>query len=549
MADKIPPATATTAAEELGTDDRGLHYARRGDAVDQTSSVDSDILGYDADRMKARALLTVAEEKRLMRRIDWHLMPLCSLMFLFKNIDANNASNARIMNKGTDQNILTQLGMSSNAYNFIVTIYYIPYIVAEAPSNLFIKRVLPSRWQSRIMVTWGICLACHAAVTNKHGLYAARFFLGLCEAGMFPGVILQMCYWYRPDEMSIRLLYFYALGNFSNIISGVLAYAFDTISGRGGLSGWQWIFLVEGIVTIVFGAALWFILPDFPNQAKWLTDKEKAFIQARLPANAPRAEELNFNIREVLSALKDKRMWLFTMVWATMTVGTTGLSFYQPTVIANLGFTSIARSQLLNIPTAVLTIIIIAISGFFADSAWLPRPVLPLSILVVIMACYSVLYTFPNTGGVYTATVLANAVSSSWYPLMWPWRVQTTSRATGSAFAIGFVNSYGQIGGAVGAQIFQSKYAPHYTVSFAIAMAMVGACILVTCLTWWVTRDTERRTREIKKARMAAAKRGESVLDDVDPDVDLWKTRAVDDKEKGNGKSAGAGTVHVSEAA
>lgn len=108
---------------------------------------------------------------------------------------------------------------------------------------------------------------------------------------------------------------------------------------------------------------------------------------------------------------------------------------------------------------------------------------------------------------------------------MWPWRVQTTSRATGSAFAIGFVNSYGQIGGALGAQIFQSKYAPHYTVSFAVAMDVVGACILATLLTWYVTRDTERRTREIKKARVEAAKRGESVLDDVDASVDLRRIK------------------------
>lgn len=104
---------------------------------------------------------------------------------------------------------------------------------------------------------------------------------------------------------------------------------------------------------------------------------------------------------------------------------------------------------------------------------------------------------------------------------MWPWRVQTTSRATGSAFAIGFVNSYGQIGGAIGPQIFQSKYAPHYTTSFAIAMAVLGGCIVVTCVTWWVTRETERQTRMIKKLRVKAAKRGESVLDDVDANADL----------------------------
>ncbi|KIW23996.1 uncharacterized protein PV07_09736 [Cladophialophora immunda] len=498
-----------------------IHVVPRGEEVADDSSLENEIVGYDAERMKARTLLTEAEERKLMRRVDWHLMPLCSIMFLLKNMDYQNAANARIMNKGTHQNILTQLHMSSNDYNFISTIYYIPYIIFEAPSNLFIKKMLPSRWQSRIVVSWGIAIACHAAVTSKGGLYTARFFLGMCEAGMFPGVLLQMVYWYRPDEMSIRLLYFYALGNFSNVISGVLAYAFDTISGRDGLSGWQWLFLVEGVITIAFGILLFFLLPDFPKQAKWLSDKEKAFIQARLPANAPRAEELNFSFREIVTALKDKRMWLFTLVWATMTVGTTGLTFYQPTVIANLGFTSIAKSQLLNIPTSFLSIMIIAISGYFADSAWLPRPIIPLGFLVSILACYSVLYTFPNNGGVYAATVLANSFAQSWYPLMWPWRVQTTSRATGSAFAIGFVNSYGQIGGAIGPQIFQSKYAPHYTVSFAIAMAVIGACILVTSVTWWITRETERQTRRIKKLRMKAAKRGESVLDDVDANADV----------------------------
>ncbi|ETI25369.1 hypothetical protein G647_02142 [Cladophialophora carrionii CBS 160.54] len=502
-------------------DDTTVHVVRRGEAVEDDTSLESEIVGYDAERMKARSLLSEAEEKKLMRRVDWHLMPLCSIMFLLKNMDYQNAANARIMNRGTPQNILTQLHMSANDYNFISTIYYVPYIVFEAPSNLFIKKILPSRWQSRIVVSWGIAIACHAAVTSKGGLYTARFFLGMCEAGMFPGVLLQMVYWYRPDEMSIRLLYFYALGNFSQVISGVLAYAFDTISGRSGLSGWQWLFLVEGVITIAFGIALFFILPDFPKQAKWLTEKEKAFIEARLPGNAPRAEEVNFNFREILAALKDKRMWLFTLVWATMTVGTTGLTFYQPTVIANLGFTSIAKSQLLNIPTSCLSISIIAVSGYFADSAWLPRPILPLGFLVTILACYSVLYTFPNNGGVYAATVIANSFAQSWYPMMWPWRVQTTSRATGSAFAIGFVNSYGQIGGAVGPQIFQSKYAPHYTTSFAVAMAVLGACILITCVTWWVTRETERQTRRIKKLRMKAAKSGGAVLDDVNFDADM----------------------------
>jgi len=276
------------------------------------------------------------------------------------------------------------------------------------------------------------------------------------------------------------------------------------------------MFLVEGLITIVFGVSLWFLLPDFPPQAKWLTEREKMFIEARLPSNAPRDSEANFNFREIIKSLKDSRMWMFTGVWAFFTVGTTGLTFYLPTVISSLGFTTIQKSQLLNMPPAFLACTIIAVLGLWADTARLPRPIFPLIIMVAILACYSVLYTFPSNGAVYAATILASSFSAAFYPLMWPWRVQTTSKATGSAFAIGFVNSYGQIGGAVGPQIFQSKYGPRYGVSFAVAMAMVGCAILMTLATWWHTRVIEKDTRTLKRARIAATKRGETVLDDVD---------------------------------
>ncbi|KAI1397545.1 putative pantothenate transporter [Hypoxylon fuscum] len=520
----ITSAEATEASSSSSADDR-FHHVRRGELADNISGEES-IDGYDAERMRARAALTAEEEKKLIRRIDWHLMPLCSIIFMFKNLDSDNVSNARIMNRGTSQNIMTQLGLTSDEYALITALYYIPYIVGEAPSNLLLKRFSPSHWQSRIMVTWGIMLACHVAVKNKEGLYVTRFLLGLAEAGMFPGIILQMTYWYRPDEMSLRLLYFYICGNLSGIFGGILAFAFDHASGAGGLSGWQWLFLIEAIATIIVGVAVWFLLPDFPQTASWLTDKEKAFIQARLPANAPRAAEQDFKLSEIVESLKDKRLWLFTFIWAFFTVGTSGVRFYQPTVIADLGFTTIAQAQLLNLPITILGLVVIAVTGVFADNGRLPRPLYPLAFLTIILACYGVLVAYPSNGAVYAATMVGNAVTSAWFPMMWPWRVQTTSRATGSAFSIGFVNSYGQIGGAVGPQIFRSAYAPRYQVSFAAAMALVACCMATTLVTWWVTRQTESDTRKLKLARIAAAKRDDAILDDV-VDNDLKRGRDV----------------------
>ncbi|KAL6699411.1 major facilitator superfamily domain-containing protein [Trichoderma pleuroticola] len=428
-----------------------VHYAKRGEAISNLPQEET-IDGFRSD-MAGRTLLTAEEEKKLLRRVDWHLMPLCSLIFLFKNLDSDNVSNARIMNRGTDQNIMTQLGMTSDEYNLVTVLYYIPYIVGEAPSNLLLKYFTPSKWQSRIIITWGICLMLHAAVHNKGGLYATRFLLGL------------VAFWLLP--------------------------------------------------LITHQAHTDFLDGNVPETASWLTDTEKAFIQARLPENAPRANEQNFKFSEIVDSLKDVRLWLFTLIWAIYTIGTNGVRFYQSTVIANLGFTNIATAQILNLPITATSLIVIGVSGVFADSGRYPRPLYPLGCLLVIIACYAVLVAYPNNAGVYTATLIGNAFAASWYPLMWPWRVQTTSRATGSAFSIGFVNSYGQIGGAIGPQIFRSKYAPHYTVPFAVAMSLVALCFVVTIVTWWVTRHTESDTRRLKLARKAAEARNETVLEDV----------------------------------
>ncbi|TRX87827.1 hypothetical protein FHL15_011286 [Xylaria flabelliformis] len=417
---------AESSSSRCGDD---FYRAARGEVADVKG--DQTILGFDNERMRARTSLTAEEEKSLLRRIDWHLMPLCSLIFLFKNLDVDN----------------------------------IPYIVGEAPSNLLLKWFSPSRWQSRIMISWGIVLALHVPIVNKQGLYAVRFFLGLAEAAV--------C-WHL-----------------------VLIKSLEQVDYQGG---------------------------SVPETASWLTDKEKAFIQARLPENAPRAAEQDFNFGEILSSLKDKRLWLFTLIWALFTVGTSGVRFYQPTVIANLGFTTIAQAQLLNLPISVFGLLVIFVTGYFADNGRLPRPIYPLTFLIIIIASYSVLVVYPSNGSVYAATLIGNAVTAAWYPMMWPWRVQTTSRATGSAFSIGFVNSYGQIGGAIGPQIFRSAYAPKYTVPFGIAAGLVGACAITTVITWWVTRQTESDTRRLKRARISAGKRGEAILNDV-VDTDLKGAR------------------------
>ncbi|KAF5615984.1 tartrate transporter [Fusarium sp. NRRL 25303] len=512
------------------------HYntVTRGEPIPSSGDIDDNIVGYDGTLMGARTRLSSQQEKKLLRRIDWHLIPLLSVMYMVKSIDASNVSNARIMDRGTPRNIMTELNISADDYNFVTMAYYLsdpvyPGRDAFKPLGKATQAIcLASKnhgWSLHLVtgspvslseqISWGIVLVCHAAVTNAAGLYTVRAFLGLFEAGLWPGMLLQLCYWYRPDEMASRIVLVTILGNFSAVVSGVLAFAFNGVHAQG-LSGWKWLILTEGVFTILLGIYAYIFMPDFPDTARWMSDEEKAFVQARLPINAPRAAEKDFDWTEFWNTLKDHKLWLFLLCWAFYTIGTTGLNFYQPTVIANLGFTGIAEAQLLNIPPAIFACVLTIVFGWVANTGRFPLPLIPLSFMIIIEACYVVLYTFPNTGGVYAATVIAGGFSIAWYTMMWPWRVQTTDGATGSAFAIAFANSYGQIGGAVGSQLFNSRFAPRYTTSFGIAMGFIGMAIVMNVITWSFTWKVDVATRRLKRARDAAAKRNEAILDDVD---------------------------------
>ncbi|VUC27958.1 unnamed protein product [Clonostachys rosea] len=520
-----------SAEQELAShvDHLGLKTAQRSGKAAITDD-GTGIFEDELTREAALTALTAEEEKRLLRKVDWRLIPLLCMLYLVKKLDENNVSNARIMNKGTDRNILTQLGITSDQFGMVTVLYTVPYIVAEIPSNLLLKKFKPSRWQARIMFSWGLVTACTTAVSNLGGLYTCRFLLGLTEAGMFPGLILQLSYWYRPDEIAVRLIWIYALGNVAGIIGGLLAYAFHAVSGAGGLSGWQWLFAIEGAATVALSIVIFFTLPDFsdlhriaekltsspvPGNTKWLSPVEKAFLQARLPPNAPRSSEKNFVLKEILLSLRDKRLWLFTLSWALMTSGKNGIDFYRPTIISHMGFSDIATAQILNIPTSFLAIILILVLGYASNTARIPLPIYPIGCTIVIIAMYSILVVYPNDIGVYIGMMIGIACGTAWFPLMWPWRAQTVNGATGSAFAIGFVNSYGQVGDAIGPQIFQEKYEPRYQLPFGISMALIALCGIVNGVTWWFTQRTESDTRKHKLARLQARKNNEAVLDDV----------------------------------
>lgn len=161
-------------------------------------------------------------------------------VYLIMRINVSNITNTAIMNEETGDDIKTTLGgLSSSQWAWALSIFYYPYGCFEPISTLLLKRFKPNVWMSRIMLTWGAISMCQAATQNYAGILACRFFLGLAEAGYYPGVLYHLSFWFPADNMALRIAFFYACGQFSGTISGLLAYGISFLNHAGGLNGWR----------------------------------------------------------------------------------------------------------------------------------------------------------------------------------------------------------------------------------------------------------------------------------------------------------------------
>jgi hypothetical protein len=277
----------------------------------------------------------------------------------------------------------------------------ISYIIFELPSNLFLKTMTPRVFQTRICFLWGFVLACHAAVHNKEGLYAARFFLGLAEAGLFPSLITHLCNWYRSDEMGKPIMWLFGIFNLAGVLGLLLVYGIAYFDGcsfkattdlRPGADRSR-VFLIEGVATMAFAGLIWVTYPDYPKSPrteKWLTPREQEFVELRLTENAPKTQDALFSSAEAIETLKDLRMWSFIMAQVCMNTGGFGLTWFLPTIVTNLGFAGLPRNQLLMIPPAAAGIIALIVAAWLLKRAFLPRPILTLIIVALEIITFSI---------------------------------------------------------------------------------------------------------------------------------------------------------------
>jgi D-galactonate transporter len=381
--------------------------------------------------------LEIATESnnRVYKKVAWRLVPFLCLCYLAAYLDRVNVGFAKLQ-------MLSDLSFSNTVYGLGAGIFFLGYVIFEVPSNILMYKVGAKLWIARIMISWGLIGAAMAFVQTPTQFYILRFLLGVAEAGFIPGVLLYLTYWFPAAWRGRIIALFLAAIPMSNIIGGPLSgWILKSFGGTAGLAGWQWLFIIETIPSVLLGIAILMFLDNGVDEAKWLTEEEKRVIHDDTSHEAKQSEHVN-----VMGALKSPRVWLLGLAYFCIASSIYIASFWMPTLIKQLGVSDpLQIGWLTTIPYSV-AIIAMVLNNASADRLRERR--WHTAIPCLFTAAGLALCATPDYGLVVAmmALTLAAAGASTAQASFWS---LPSSFLTGAAAAAGIalVNSLGNIAG------------------------------------------------------------------------------------------------------
>jgi ACS family tartrate transporter-like MFS transporter len=379
-----------------------------------------------------------AIEKAAMRKVYLRLLPLTMLMYFLCYIDRINVSFAALtMNK--------DIGLTAATYGFSSTAFYIGYVLFEVPSNLVMDKVGARLWLARIMITWGIASAATAAVVGPSSFLLVRFLLGAGEAGLFPGTILLFTYWF-PDAHRGRIIGFFTLALPVSVALGApISTAILGMDGILGIKGWQWIYILEAIPTVIVGVFVLLAMNDRPAAATWLSEPERAWLTSTLQSERRAIE--SGGTYSILSSMTDPKVLLLAVNYLGIVTASLGLLLFVPQIIRSLGASTMNigyATSLAYVCGAISMVVFGWLSDRLGDRRWLLVGTCVLATAGLVIAG-ATMGTWWSLAGMCLATI-------GFYGTKGPFWSMPSMILTGAAAASGiaFINAFGNIGGAVG---------------------------------------------------------------------------------------------------
>ena len=404
-------------------------------------------------------------DEKIFAKCAWRLIPLMGLLYAVNLIDRINVGFAALTMKA-------DLGLSDTAYAFGAGIFSIGFLVFQVPSSIMLERVGARRWIALILMAWGTLSAAGALVQGPLSFYFVRFFLGIAEAGFFPGMILYLSLWF-PRAYRARLIASFMIAvPVSRIIGAPLSSVILEMDGIANLDGWRWLFIIEGLPACLLALVVLKLLPDGPAHASWLTRDEKATIAARLAA-----EDVPMH-REFWPALLDPRVWALGLVIFGTSLGTDGLSGWFPLIVQSMGFSNLANGFVVAMPS---------IAGACAMLLWArssdkrSERVWHVALAELFAAAGFLIAGFASANavvllGLVVAVVGINAAYGPFYSLP-----STFLAGPAAAGGIALIYSIGNLGGFVGPMIIGVSM--EETGGYSAAMLVFSALLIVAAMT------------------------------------------------------------------
>ncbi|KAG8969479.1 hypothetical protein FRC03_002755 [Tulasnella sp. 419] len=321
------------------------------------------------------------EERQLVKKLDWRIMPLVTILYLANFIDRTNVGNAKVAGLSKD------LGLVGNQYNIGLSIFYIMYALSEVPSNLILKKLGANRWIPCIVFLFGFVCFITAFIKNFSGFMAIRVFLGLAEGGMMPGVAYYLSTYYKRHELVLRVGIFVSASSMSGAFGGLLASGLLKIPQIKGLPHGQWrnIFFVEGLITMALAVVAFMFLPGHPETTPFLDDRERTIATERLrveTAGLSHAEKTDFKL--IWRAFRSVNNWFCGIGFFLCNIPTQAISLFMPSLLKGMGYSTI-QSQLRSVPPYVVACswsIFVAWASYRTGRRGIPRYIKGNSILI-----------------------------------------------------------------------------------------------------------------------------------------------------------------------
>lgn len=411
---------------------------------------------------------TIARET--ISRLNWRIIPLFIIIYVINFLDRVNVGFAALqMNE--------ELSFTPEIYGFGAGIFFIGYFLFEVPSNMMLTKVGARYWLARIMVSWGIVAGAMIFVSSPNSFYVLRFLLGVTEAGFVPALLVYLGQWYPERDRATAVAWIWSSTAIAIVIGGPISGLILQMHGLGGLSGWQWMYLIEAVPAVWIGVVLFLLLTDKPEDATWLTREHRSWLIEAL-AREENEKRDNAAHHHFAAAFKDARVWILGFMYMCLGIGFFGVTLWLPQVVRQLsGLTSVQTSFVSAIPF-LFAVISMVLVGRHSDRTGERRWHVVIGALVAAVG-------FVVSGQVENSLVALGAITIgamglwSIIAIFWQIPVRFLSGAA-SASGLAIINSCGSIGGFIGP--FLVGWIRGQTGGFSAALIAIAGSLIVAAI-------------------------------------------------------------------